>query len=328
MAGAEEEPDSSRDIQAHHLALTDEPGACSRDPTCEDRPMIEVELPASAEAPELVRSFGACLASVTEAGPHEVPLPVASFRGAVAHWRSWLAGRGCGLVPIAQARKFNWPGYWLAVLGDDKAVLMFGTPSGVVLSPQDAGLLGRPATDLPILEGFVVSSLDPSSPGMVPALPTGRGTTVAIAIAEEATGPMHSVDRASALAGRGLDGDRYAAKAGTFTPASDTARGYDLTLIESEVLDQLSLPGGATLDYLDARRNIVTRGVDLNALVGRRFRIGDVECLGRRLCEPCSHLERLTGQGVLRALIHRGGLRADILSDGQIEVGSAIEPVV
>jgi MOSC domain-containing protein YiiM len=264
---------------------------------------------------------------VTEAGPHEVPLPAASFRGAVAHWRSWLAGRGFGLVPIAQPRTFNWPGYWIAVLGDDKAVLMFGTPSGVVLSPQDASLLGRPATGLPILEGFVVSSLDPSSPGTVPDLPRGRGTTVAIAIAEEATGPMQSVVRASALAGRGLDGDRYAAKAGTFTPASDAARGYDLTLIEAEVLDQLSLPGGATLDYLEARRNIVTRGVDLNALVGRRFRIGDVECLGQRLCEPCSHLERLTGEGVLRGLFHRGGLRADILSDGQIEVGSAIEVV-
>jgi MOSC domain-containing protein YiiM len=290
--------------------------------------MLEVQLPDSTEAPELVRSFGACLASVTEARPHEVPLPAASFHGAVAHWRSWLAGRGFGLVPIAQPRKFNWPGYWLAVLGDDKAVLMFGTPSGVVLSPQDANLLGRPATGLPILEGFVVSSLDPSSPGTVPPLPTGPGTTVAIAIAAEATGPMQSLESARALAGRGLDGDRYAAKAGTFTPASDTARGYDLTLIEAEVLDELSLPAGATLDYLDARRNIVTRGVDLNALVGRRFRIGDVECLGQRLCEPCSHLERLTGSGVLRALIHRGGLRADILSDGQIEVGSAIEPVV
>jgi MOSC domain-containing protein YiiM len=289
--------------------------------------MLEVQLPDSTEAPELVRSFGACLASVTEAGPHEVPLPAATFRGAVAHWRSWLAGRGLGLVPVAQPRKFNWPGYWLAVLGDDKAVLMFGTPSGVVLSPQDADLLGRAASELPILEGFVVSSLDPSSPGTAPPLPSGRGTTVAIAVAKEATGPMLSLERASALAGRGLEGDRYAAKAGTFTPANDTARGYDLTLIEAEVLDQLSLPGGATLDYIDARRNIVTRGVDLNALVGRRFRVGDVECLGQRLCEPCSHLERLTGKGVLRALIHRGGLRADILSDGQIEVGSAIEPV-
>jgi MOSC domain-containing protein YiiM len=289
--------------------------------------MIEVELPDSNGTPVLVRSFAACLASATEVDPAEVPLPAANLRGAVAHWRSWLAGLGFGLVPIAQPRTFNWPGYWLAVLGDDKAVLMFGTPSGVVLSPQDATLLGRPATDLPVLEGYVVSALDPASTDPAPSLPSGSGTAVAIAIAEAATGPMLSLDRANALAGRGLEGDRYAAKAGTFTPASDSARGYDLTLIEAEVLDQLSLPGGEKLDYLDARRNIVTRGVDLNRLVGRRFRVGEVMCLGQRLCEPCSHLERLTEKGVLRALIHRGGLRADILRDGLIEVGSPIEPV-
>ena len=88
---------------------------------------------------------------------------------------------------------------------------------------------------------------------------------------------MRQVERARALAGRGLDGDRYAAKAGTFTPANDTARGYDLTLIAAEVLDELVLPSGGNIEYVEARRNIVTRGVDLNALVGRRFRIGDVE---------------------------------------------------
>jgi MOSC domain-containing protein YiiM len=112
-----------------------------------------------------------------------------------------------------------------------------------------------------------------------------------------------------------------------FTPANDSLRGYDLTLIESEALDQLALPGGNTLEYAAARRNIVTRGIELNELVGRRFRVGDVECIGQRLCEPCSHLERLTDKGVLRALIHRGGLRADILTDGHIQVGSSIETI-
>lgn len=294
--------------------------------TCEDRSMIEVTLSDDA-GPPLEAAFGACLASMMEAAVDEVPVPSVDFRGAIGHWRSWLAGRGLGLVPIAQPRKFNWPGYWLAVLDGNKAVLMFGTPSGVVLSPQDAGLLGRPASDLPISEGFVVATLDPSSAGSVPPLPTHSGTTVAIAIAESATGPMQSVNQARALAGRGLEGDRYAARAGTFTPADATLRGYDLTLIEAEALDQLTLPGGATLGYAEARRNVITRGVDLNALVGRRFRIGDVECIGQRLCEPCSHLERLTDKGVLRALIHRGGLRADILSNGNIHVGSRIETV-
>ena len=138
---------------------------------------------------------------------------------------------------------------------------------------------------------------------------------------------MRQVDQARALAGRGLDGDRYAAKAGTFTPNNDTARGYDLTLVEAEVLDQLGLPEGGRSGYADARRNVITRGIDLNALVGRRFRVGDVECLGQRLCEPCAHLERLTTKGVLRELIHRGGLRADVLTDGHISTGATIETI-
>jgi len=170
------------------------------------------------------------------------------------------------------------------------------------------------------------------------ALPSLRGRVEAIAVAEQATAPMRQVERARALAGRGLDGDRYAAKAGTFTPswpvrllakgiARGYDRGYDLTLIAAEVLDELVLPSGGHIEYVEARRNIVTRGVDLNALVGRRFRIGDVECLGQRRCEPCSHLERLTTKGVLRGLIHRGGLRADILTDGQISAGAVIETI-
>lgn len=235
-----------------------------------------------------------------------------------------------------QPARFNWPGYWLAVLddmdgerpADDRtAVLMFGTPSGVVLSPQDPALLGAAAADLPVREGYVLSGLDPAFTTPGAALPSLRGRVEAIAVAEQATGPMRQVERARALAGRGLDGDRYAAKTGTFTPANDTARGYDLTLIAAEVLDELVLPSGGNIEYAEARRNIVTRGVDLNALVGRRFRIGDVECLGQRLCEPCSHLERLTTKGVLRGLIHRGGLRADVLTDGQISTGAVIETI-
>lgn len=104
-------------------------------------------------------------------------------------------------------------------------------------------------------------------------------------------------------------------------------RGYDLTLIEAEVLDALELPAGQ-LAPDEARRNVVTRGIDLNALVGEPFRIGAVQCLGQRLCEPCAHLERLTAKagkpGTLRALIHKGGLRADVLSDGEIRVGDQI----
>lgn len=93
------------------------------------------------------------------------------------------------------------------------------------------------------------------------------------------------------------------------------------------MLDSLTLPDGRTLGYAEARRNVVTHGIDLNALVGRRFRVGTVECLGRRLCEPCSHLERLTIKGTLRGLIHRGGLRADVLSNGEVTTGDLIETI-
>jgi MOSC domain-containing protein YiiM len=297
--------------------------------------MIEVDLPEDQAVPELTRSFAACMASVTETPVAEVPQPRADLPGAVAHWRGWLAGRGAGLVTLAKPASFNWPGYWLAVLGqpgprasaDATAVLMFGTPSGVVLSPQDPSLLGRAATDLPVREGYVVSGLDPAALAPASSLPHLSGTVEAIALAERATGDMYTVDHANALANRGLDGDRYAAKAGTFTPDNDTARGYDLTLIEAEVLDSLTLPDGRTLGYAEARRNVVTRGIDLNALVGRHFRIGNVECLGQRLCEPCSHLERLTTKGALRGLIHRGGLRADVLNDGEMNTDDLIETI-
>ena len=298
--------------------------------------MIEVGLPEDEAAPELVRSFAACVASVTETPIVEVPQPHADLPEAISHWRNWLAGRGAGLVTLAKPASFNWPGYWLAVLGqpgpsadahDATAVLMFGTPSGVVLSPQDPCLLGRAATDLPIREGYVLCGLDPALIAPTPRLPQLSGTVAAIALAERAAGELHTVGRAKALAGRGLEGDRYAAKAGTFTPVNDTARGYDLTLIEAEVLGSLTLPEGRSLGYAEARRNVVTRGIDLNALVGRRFRVGNVECLGQRLCEPCSHLERLTTRGALRGLIHRGGLRADVLSDGEVTTGALIETI-
>ena len=111
---------------------------------------------------------------------------------------------------------------------------------------------------------------------------------------------MQQVTTARAIPGRGSEGDRYANQVGTFTPRGGGGSGYDLTLIEAEVLDELTLPDGHRLGYAEARRNIVTSGIDLNTLVGKRFRIGEVECVGRRLCEPCAHLERLTHKGALR----------------------------
>ena len=293
--------------------------------------VLDLALPDNPDLPVLTASFAACLASAIEIPVVGLPLPRLELSAAVAGWRSWLAGRGLGLVQIADAANFNWPGYWIALLGsqpdgeqNQTAVLMFGTPSGVVLSPQDPSLLGRGSLELPVRHGYLIANLDPALPAPA-ALPAIRGTVEAIAIAATATGPMRTVEEAQALAGRGLAGDRYAAKSGTFTPSDDGGRGYDLTLIQAEILDELVLAEDRRLGYAEARRNLVTRDVDLNALVGRRFRVGEVECFGQRLCEPCSHLERLTVKGVLRGLIHRGGLRADILTDGRIRIGSAIE---
>ncbi len=114
-----------------------------------------------------------------------------------------------------------------------------------------------------------------------------------------------------------MAGDRYARGEGTFSdPASS---GHDLTLIAAEVLEELELKPE------QARRNVVTRGVNLDALIGRRFWIGEVECYGQRRCEPCAHLQRLGPPGVLRALVHQGGLRADLLSSGSIRVGDWVK---
>jgi MOSC domain-containing protein YiiM len=125
----------------------------------------------------------------------------------------------------------------------------------------------------------------------------------------DAIGPVESV---RALADKGLVGDRH------FHP--DGARpGQALTLIESEVLEDVSLTGA------QSRRQVVVRGVRLNDLVGKRFRVGNVDCVGVELCEPCLHLQEMTRPGIIKELVHRAGLNADILTDGQISVG---DPVV
>jgi MOSC domain-containing protein YiiM len=134
---------------------------------------------------------------------------------------------------------------------------------------------------------------------------------------------MRLIEHATVRAGHGLEGDRYFDGRGTFS--SRYAAGHELTLIEGEALDDLVLPS-ERLAPEEARRNVVTRGIDLNALVGARFCVGAVECVGRRLCEPCAHLQRLTHPDTLRGLVHRGGLRADVLADGVIRVGDRVEP--
>jgi hypothetical protein len=262
----------------------------------------------------------ACLACILELDSAEVPAPPAGHPEPWTVWRNWLGSRGLGLVPVAEPATFSWPGPWLALLGSDLpgglvCAVAFGSPPGVAWHP-----LGGPEPFESVEAGFVVAPADvalwtPPSSGTS----RGHGKVEAIALAPDAEGPVRQVDEATARAGRGLEGDRYFEGRGTFSNPS--ARGVDLTLVEAEVLDELAL------SVPDARRNLVTRGIDLNALVGRRFAIGGVECIGQRLCEPCAHLERLARPGVLRALAHRGGLRADIAGDGVIRVGDEVRPL-
>ena len=151
-----------------------------------------------------------------------------------------------------------------------------------------------------------------------------NGTVESIHIASTAEGPPHSVPQATAVPGSGLEGDRYALKLGTFyKPAPD----HELTLIEAEAIEALRRDYQIELASGDARRNIVTRNVPLNHLVGKEFAIGEVHIRGIRLCEPCDHLQKVTGKSVIKGLLHRGGLRAQILTPGTIRVGDVITAI-
>jgi MOSC domain-containing protein YiiM len=141
----------------------------------------------------------------------------------------------------------------------------------------------------------------------------------AIFVASEPGELPGSVERVHAYAGRGLEGNRYFWEDGNAPP------GRGVTLIAAEAMDAVALEGNVSIEPAATRRNVLTRGIDVNELVGKRFRIGDVECEGVELCEPCAHLESMTQPGVTKALVHRGGLNADILTDGEIRVG---DPVV
>lgn len=147
------------------------------------------------------------------------------------------------------------------------------------------------------------------------------GTIESIYIAPAATAPTLSVKEALAIPGVGLEGDRYALRLGTFFKPEPA---FELTLIEAEAIEALQRDYHVELAPGEARRNLVTRNVALNHLVGREFQIGQVKIRGIRLCEPCSHLQRLTGREVIKGLLHRGGLRAQILTQGAIHVGDSL----
>ena len=148
-----------------------------------------------------------------------------------------------------------------------------------------------------------------------------NGRVDSIHIAAAAKAPMQAVDQVVAIPGVGLEGDRYALKTGTFYKPQPE---FELTLIEAEAIEAILREYKIAMTVGEARRNVVTRGVPLNHLVGREFNLGPVKIRGIRLCEPCSHLEAITGLPLIKGLRHRGGLRAQILTQGVIQVGSSL----
>lgn len=274
-------------------------------------------------------SLAACLASVLDLDLAAVTVEPYELDPASGYLRGWLGERGLGLVPVEDPDRFAWPGPWIAAVPDEgpsdvRWVVAFGSPApaGVVWDPLTPARPDGPADHL--LAGFVVAALTPSTAVRARAANVEPGTVTAIVIAPDAGAPAREVASATAIAGRGLDGDRYAAGRGTFSPG--TGYGRDVTLVEEELL-AASIVAGAPLTPVQARRNVAVRGIVLDDLIGVRFRIGEVECVGRRRCEPCAHLQRLGPPGVLRALVHRGGLRADIVTSGTITVGDDVSPL-
>ena len=133
----------------------------------------------------------------------------------------------------------------------------------------------------------------------------------AIHIGPEEGGALSAVDSVRAFAGKGLEGDRNYRESGA-------KPGQALTLVEAENVEDVGLGVGET------RRQLTVRGVPLNDLVGKTFRVGDVECYGVELCEPCEHLQSMTRPGIIKDLLHRAGLNADILTDGVISLGDEV----
>src|SRR5512139_187584 len=147
------------------------------------------------------------------------------------------------------------------------------------------------------------------------------GALVSLHMAPGAGADMRTLTEVVAVAGRGIEGDRYFNRTGTYSNHPGTGRA--ITLIEIEAIEALAREYDVRLSAGLARRNLVTRGVALNHLVGKIFAVGAVVLRGMRLCEPCLHLEKLTAQGAARGLIHRGGLRADIVKGRMIRIGDA-----
>jgi MOSC domain len=254
----------------------------------------------------------------------ENAIPAPEGERMVALMNDWLATRNWRFAYVRDPETFAWPGSWIALAADERSpigwrpVLMFGDPSGPIQDPLGDGEALR------IMHGLLPVPMDrrgwQADFSIAEAAQMQVGKVVALMTASHGSAEAMASTSVTARPG-GIDGDRYQDGTGTFS-TSPRRVGQDITLIEAEALDELATHG-VSIAPEEARRNVVTRGINLDALIGKHFRIGEIDCLGQRRAEPCAHLERLT-PGTLRPLVHRGGIRADILAAGTINVGDEI----
>lgn len=151
-----------------------------------------------------------------------------------------------------------------------------------------------------------------------------EGQVLGLFVGAVSKAPLRAVQNVRALPGQGLEGDRYCGGSGTFCKDGKADPSHEVTLIEAEAIEGLEQEHSIALGPGESRRNILTRGIGLNDLVGCEFTVGEVSLRGIRLCHPCGHLESLTQKGVKDGLRDRGGLRAQILTEGVIRIGDAI----
>ena len=151
------------------------------------------------------------------------------------------------------------------------------------------------------------------------------GVLTGLWMTSEAAAPLRRVPSARLLAGRGLEGDRYALGGGTWAQYPDLEK--QLTLIDAADVAAVAAEVGVPLTPGDTRRNLVTAGVDLPALVGRWFAVGDALLFGVKRCPPCTHLERLTGARLVKAMVHRGGINAAVFAGAPVAEGAVVRPV-
>lgn len=260
-------------------------------------------------------TFATCLAEILQTDIASVPSAEKGL--GLDHIGYWLAAQNLALIPVRAPAAFQWAGWWIARLrGGDGYVVMAGTPSDVAWVPP-----GAISGSGEVIEGWVVAAPALS----LPVRNARHGKIDEIYRYSGSGEPGERLASARLVAGIGIEGDRYALGKGHF---SEEGRwGQALTLIEVEAIEMLSVVHGIKIPVVDARRNIVTRNIDLNALMGKKFRIGEILCQGSRLAEPCAWLQKTTPPGTLRGLVHRGGLRADILESGTIREGDAIVPL-